>query len=308
MDNQIALLHARVASVQSAEATYNKTKDDYDRALPLVKTGAVTVEDLDRRKEAMLVAQAELEEAKQNVYQVRVGLGLPPTPPDGNLTEVPADLDQNFSAVREAQLKLAQTAAQLGVFTSLTDTPSQMIEKFYARDPEHNLDRIYAKLLKEAPAVKVAETQLDEAQANLAQAELNLKYTDIVAEIDGVITRRNVNAGNNVIVGQSLMAIRSLTEIWIDANFKETQLAKIKIGQPVDIDVDMYGSKHRFQGPVTGFTMGTGSTLALLPAENATGNFVKVVQRLPVRIELMDYRPGPASAVHWIIGDAIRAH
>jgi membrane fusion protein (multidrug efflux system) len=291
VDNQIALLRARVASLQSAEATYNKSKDDYDRALPLVKTGAVTAEDLDRRKEAMLVAQAEVEEAKQNVYQVRVGLGLPPTPSDGNLTEVPTDLDQTFSAVREAQLKLAQAAAQLGVFTSLTDSPSQMIQNFYARDPQHNLERIYAKLLKDAPAVKLAETQVDEAKANLDQAELNLRYTDIVAEIDGVITRRNVNPGNNVVVGQSLMAIRSLTDIWIDANFKETQLAKLKIGQPVDLDVDMYGSKHRFLGRISGFTMGTGSTLALLPAENATGNFVKVVQRLPVRINLVDYNP-----------------
>ena len=111
------------------------------------------------------------------------------------------------------------------------------------------------------------------------------------AEIDGVITRRNVNPGNNIVVGQSLMAIRSLTEIWIDANFKETQLADMRIGQSVDLDVDMYGSRQRFKGRISGFTMGTGSTLALLPAENATGNFVKVVQRLPVRIEVMDYDP-----------------
>ena len=87
------------------------------------------------------------------------------------------------------------------------------------------------------------------------------------------------------------MAVRSLTEIWIDANFKETQLASLRIGQPVDIDADMYGSHQRFKGRITGFTMGTGSTLALLPAENATGNYVKVVQRLPVRIELTDYDP-----------------
>ena len=71
------------------------------------------------------------------------------------------------------------------------------------------------------------------------------------------------------------MAIRSLTEIWIDANFKETQLAGLRIGQPVDIHVDMYGNRHHFRGRITGFTMGTGSTLALLPPQNATGNFVK---------------------------------
>jgi membrane fusion protein (multidrug efflux system) len=94
-----------------------------------------------------------------------------------------------------------------------------------------------------------------------------------------------------LVAGQSIMAVRSLTDIWVDANFKETQLADLRIGQPVDLDVDMYGSRQRFQGRISGFTMGTGSTLALLPAENATGNFVKVVQRLPVRVDLINYDP-----------------
>ena len=115
---------------------------------------------------------------------------------------------------------------------------------------------------------------------------MDLRYTTIVAEIDGVVTRRNVNPGNNVQVGQSLMAIRSLRDIWVDANFKETQIRDLRIGQHVELEVDMYGGKQTFEGRISGFTMGTGSTLALLPAQNATGNFVKVVQRLPVRIDL----------------------
>ncbi len=100
---------------------------------------------------------------------------------------------------------------------------------------------------------------------------------------------RNVNPGNNVQAGQALLAVRSLTEIWIDANFKETQLARLRIGQRVRCEVDMYGSRGEFEGRITGFTMGTGQTLSLLPAQNATGNFVKIVQRLPVRVELTDY-------------------
>jgi membrane fusion protein (multidrug efflux system) len=87
------------------------------------------------------------------------------------------------------------------------------------------------------------------------------------------------------------LAIRSLHDIWVDANFKETQLADLRIGQAADLYVDMYGGRHVFKGRVSGFTMGTGSTLALLPAQNATGNFVKVVQRLPVRIDLEGYDP-----------------
>jgi HlyD family secretion protein len=105
-------------------------------------------------------------------------------------------------------------------------------------------------------------------------------------EIDGVVTRRNVNPGNDVQVGQSLMAIRSLSEIWVDANFKETQLRDLRIGQAADLYVDMYGHRQVFNGRISGFTIGTGSTLALLPPQNATGNFVKIVQRLPVRIEI----------------------
>jgi membrane fusion protein (multidrug efflux system) len=166
-----------------------------------------------------------------------------------------------------------------------------MLAEFYKRDPSGNIDVIFAQLLRDAPEIKQAEAKLGEAQANLHQAELNLSYCDVIAEIDGVVTRRNVNPGNHVLAGEELMAVRSLTEIWVDANFKETQLAKLRIGQPVDLDVDMYGRRRRFRGRISGFTMGTGSTLALLPAENATGNFVKVVQRLPVRIELTDYSP-----------------
>ncbi len=167
----------------------------------------------------------------------------------------------------------------------------QAVEQFYRQDPQGNLDRIYAKLIEDAPAIKLAKAKRDEAKADLDQAELNLRYCEVVAEIDGVITRRNVNPGNNVQAGEGLMALRSLTDIWIDANFKETQLSELRIGQPAELEVDMYGSHKTFKGRISGFTYGTGSTLALLPPQNATGNFIKVVQRLPVRIDLSDYDP-----------------
>jgi len=292
VDNQIALLRSRVATLASKKAALAKAQADYDRALPLVASGGIAKEEVDRRKEVLAVAEAEVEEALQGVYQIRVSLGLPPTPASGNdLAQTPPDLDQTFSAVRQAQQSLAQAAAQLNITDSFDVTPKQMIADFYKRDPSGDIDKIYAKILPEAPAVKLSEAKLAEAERNLDQANLNLSYTNVWAEIDGVVTRRNVNRGNNVVAGQSLMAVRSLTEIWIDANFKETQIARMRIGQPVDLDVDMYGSKHRFEGQITGFTMGTGSTLALLPPENATGNFVKVVQRLPVRIDVLHYDP-----------------
>ena len=292
VNNQEALLRSKVATLASQRATLDKAQADYTRAVPLVDSGAVTKEELDRRKESLLIAQSEVEEALEGVYQIRVGLGLPPKPASGDdLAEVPPDLNQTFSSVRQAQASLIQSAAQLGVVEAFDQTPAAMVAEFYKRDPTGNIDRIYDQLLKTAPAVKQAQAKLAQAQSNLDQANLNLRYCDVVSEIDGVVTRRDVNPGNNVVAGQSLMAVRSLTDIWVDANFKETQLASLRLGQRAELDVDMYGSKHHFTGRISGFTFGTGSTLALLPAENATGNFVKVVQRLPVRIDLVDYDP-----------------
>jgi membrane fusion protein (multidrug efflux system) len=293
VDDKVATLKLRVATLNSKKASLTKAQADYNRNKPLVANGAITQQDMDAYTEAMLVAQAQVQEALQGVYQIRVSLGLPPVPVAGNdLTQVPPDLNQSFSSVREAQARLIQAASALGVTTSSFNlSPRQMVEEFYKRDPKGDIDRIYAQLLKDAPAIKQAEAKVMQADQNLAEAKLNLRYCKILAEIDGVITRRNVNPGNNVVVGQSLMAIRSINEIWIDANFKETQLAKLRIGQPVSIDVDMYGRHQEFAGRISGFTMGTGSTLALLPPQNATGNFVKVVQRLPVRIDLVDYEP-----------------
>jgi membrane fusion protein (multidrug efflux system) len=292
VNNQIALLRSKAATLQSQRASMARAETDFERAKTLLASSAIAKEEFDLRKETFLVAQARVEEALQGVYQVRVSLGLSSKPEKGDdLTQVPADLDQTFSSVRQAQARLIQAAAELGVTDSFNKSPKQMVADFYKRDPQGDIDQIYAKLLEDAPGVKQAEAKLAQAQRNLAQANLNLRYCDVMAEIDGVVTRRNVNEGNNVVAGQSLMAVRSLKEVWIDANFKETQLADLRIGQAVDLDVDMYGSRQRFKGRVSGFTMGTGSTLALLPAENATGNFVKVVQRLPVRIELVDYDP-----------------
>ena len=293
VDNQIALLRANVAALDKSRATLTLAKTEFDRYKKLVETKVASREEFDQRQQNLDVAKAEFNQATENVIQGRVALGLPAKPVSGDdLSQTPPDLDQTFSSVRQAQSDLLQSAAQLNVFpTSYNLGPKEMVDEFYKRDPSGNIDQIYVTLMKEAPALKQASAKLLAAKRDLEQAQLNLRYCDILAEIDGVVTRRNVNPGNNVQAGQSLMAIRSLTEVWVDANFKETQLASLRIGQPVDLRLDMYGKRHEFKGRISGFTMGTGSTLALLPAENATGNFIKVVQRLPVRIEFTDYDP-----------------
>ena len=293
VNNQIANLRAAVAGLQSKKATLELAKANLKRGEELAPSGGISKEDLDQRRQMVKVDDAAVDQAQQAVYAIRVGLGLPATPPKGqDLGDVPADLDQNFSSVREALATLLQSAAQIGYFpTSWNATPKQAVADFYKQDPKGDLDRIYAQIIPRAPAIKQAEAKLLQTRRDLEQAELNLRYCAVVSDIDGIVTRRNVNPGNYVQVGQDLMAVRSITEIWVDANFKETQLARLRIGQRVRCEVDMYGRQREFAGRISGFTMGTGQTLALLPPQNATGNFVKIVQRLPVRIELTNYDP-----------------
>jgi len=296
VDNQVALLRARVATLRSKEATLDRARADFKRAQSLFSRGAIPREELDQRREAERVAEAIAHQALEEVSETRVSLGLPPRPEKGNLYDVPPDLNQHYSGVRQALAELVESVAEVGLpLISTTQTPQQALEEFSKRDKEGNIDRIMESIVPEAPGVRQAVARRIQAERDLAQAELNLRYCEVRAEIDGVITRRSVNPGNNVAAGQTIMAIRSLTEIWIDANFKETQLVDMRIGQRAEVEVDMYGRRKRFQGRVTGFTMGTGQTLALLPPQNATGNFVKIVQRLPVRIELEDYDPEQAT-------------
>jgi membrane fusion protein (multidrug efflux system) len=287
VDRQVALLHARIAAVDKSRAALVLAQLDFDRARQLLPNSDVPRSVYDKRQAELTSAGAELAQSLADVYQSRVSLGLPAQPArGGDLGQVPPDLDETYSSVLQAQTELIQSAAQLGVVHSFGQGPKAMLAQF---EKLGDIDSTFAQFTANAPAVKQAEAKLEAAKRDLAQAELDLRYCNIVAEIDGVVTRRNVNPGNYVQVGQNLMAVRSLNEIWVDANFKETQLRDLRIGQPVDLRVDMYGGKHVFKGRVSGFTMGTGSTLALLPPENATGNFVKVVQRLPVRIDLVDY-------------------
>ena len=135
---------------------------------------------------------------------------------------------------------------------------------------------------------QAAVADVKEAQAKVDQAKLNLSYTRVTAPTAGIINRKNVNVGSNLSIGQDLMTIVPLTNLWVTANFKETQLERMRAGQPVVIRVDALGGR-RFHGKVTQIGGATGSRLSLFPPENATGNFVKVVQRIPVRIDFTNF-------------------
>ncbi len=124
------------------------------------------------------------------------------------------------------------------------------------------------------------------AQAKLKQALLDLERTEIKAPFDGVVTRRNIQVGQRVAPGTVLMMVVPTSQLYVDANFKESQLEKVLPGQKAVLSSDLYGDSVEYHGTVVGFSGGTGSAFALIPAQNATGNWIKVVQRLPVRIQL----------------------
>lgn len=130
------------------------------------------------------------------------------------------------------------------------------------------------------------QPQIQNAIAGLKQAWLNLQRTQIKSPIDGYVARRSAQVGQAVSVGSPLMAVISTDQMWLDANFKETQLTDMRLGQPVEIHFDLYGKDKTFNGTVIGIDMGTGSAFSLLPSQNASGNWIKVVQRVPVRIQL----------------------
>ena len=124
------------------------------------------------------------------------------------------------------------------------------------------------------------------AQARLAAAKLDIERAVIRAPIDGVVTKRQVQLGQRVAQGTPIMTIVPMSQVYIDANFKERQLRGVRVGMPVTATADIYGGSVVFHGRVAGIAGGTGASQALIPAQNATGNWIKVVQRLPVRIEL----------------------
>jgi len=134
----------------------------------------------------------------------------------------------------------------------------------------------------QSATVSTAQAAIAQAEANLAAAELQLSYTVIVAPVDGVVTRRSVERGQIVQAGQGLMVVVPLQDVYVTANFKETQLARVRPGQRAEIKVDTYGST--FAAHVDSLSGASGAMMSLMPPENATGNFVKVVQRIPVKI------------------------
>ncbi len=188
-----------------------------------------------------------------------------------------AAADAAKAAVADAHA--GQQAAADGVRVAHEkESQSQALQKYAQTGPQ--------QVAAQSARAKQAEAQVQQAQAQLDQAKLNLSYTKIVAPAAGIITRKSVEIDQNVAAGQNLLTLVSLDDLWVTANFKETQLKHMSAGQSVKIHVDSTGKDY--DGKVTQIGGATGSVLSLFPPENATGNYVKVVQRIPVRVDFTD--------------------
>jgi len=206
-----------------------------------------------------------------------------------------AALDSANEAVKlaEAKLELAESELIRGDelfvkgYNTKQDIDRLETDKKVAvaqlNDARKNVRKVEAQI---GLAVKGGkEAQVAQEKAKLEQARLNLSYTKIVSPADGYVTRKSVEPGSNIQAGQPLMAVVQLGDPWVTANYKESQLTYVRPGQPVDFTVDAYPG-HVFRGRIDSIMAGTGAAFSLLPPENATGNFVKIVQRVPVKITI----------------------
>ena len=261
----------------SAQVAGNISKINVDNMDP-VQAGDVLLE-LDDTN-----AKLSFEQAKSNLANaVR------------QVSQLNYTVKQLKSAVRANEITLAQAQGNLNRRVQLVKDGAIDKESFqHAKEAvelakanlttsQNQLEANQALLL-DGPLSE--QPQIQNAVSNLKQAWLNLERTKIRSPIKGYVARRNAQVGQAVSVGGALMAVVTTDQMWLDANFKETQLTHMRIGQPVEIHFDLYGKDKTFNGKVVGIEMGTGSAFSLLPTQNATGNWIKVVQRVPVRIQL----------------------
>lgn len=233
---------------------------------------------------ALFAAQASVEAARAGVgsAQAQVGTAQSNVGVSAALREkLERDLKRNDYLLKEEVITRAEyDAAQ----ANLRSTTAQRATA------EHQVSAARATVSTAQQQVAVAQAMVKQRQADLDNALLQLSYTALVAPGDGFISKKNVEPGQFVQPGQNLLAIVGEGAVWVTANFKETQMTDMKVGQPVEVDVDAYPNV-KFPGHVESISAATGARFALLPPDNASGNFVKVVQRIPVRVALDQHDP-----------------
>ena len=287
-------------ALESAEAAVAETSGEAAAANPTVPiTETNTSTTIATSQAAVSAAQANLAAAKQNqdaaVARERQA--------EADNVAAQADLARYASLVQKQEI--SQQLYDRQVATAKAAQEAVAADRATAAAAAQQVDAAEAQLheaqSRAAAAASIAQRQVEiqratvqqknasvgEKKANLDQARLNLSYTKIYAPADGVVGRKNLEVGMRVQTGQELLAVVQLKDIWVTANFKETQLRKVRPGQRVTIHVDTYDKDY--EGYVESMPGATGAEFSLLPPENATGNYVKVVQRLPVRIRFKGY-------------------
>jgi membrane fusion protein (multidrug efflux system) len=232
--------------VNDAQLTFNKAKQNFIQA---VRQTRQLMTNSDQLAAQIALRKTDLAKAQEDLKRRQTLAGTDAISPE--------ELSHARDAVASAQAALDASVQQ----------------------QKANNDLLGSDKVEQEPQVQAAATSLREAW-------LALERTKIKAPAAGYIARRNIQVGQRISAGTALMAIVPLQSVWVDANFKEVQLDSIRIGQPVELTADLYGSAMTYHGKVAGLSAGTGSAFSLLPAQNATGNWIKVVQRLPVRIAL----------------------
>jgi membrane fusion protein (multidrug efflux system) len=211
-----------------------------------------------------------------------------------NVRALFAKADEQRAQLTQAQALLAQRQSDYKRRAAAVGDGAVSAEDL--SDARHVLDQSAAATIAAQHALNQTLAQIEgtnvannpgvlAAEARLRDAAINLFYTRLTAPIDGVIAQRNAGVGDQVAAGTPLMAVVPLATVWVDANFKEVQLRHMRIGQPATVTADIYGSSVTYHGHVAGLPAGSGDAFALLPPQNASGNWIKIVQRLPVRIE-----------------------
>jgi len=287
-DYQVALERAK-ADYQDALAMAQAA----EFGVPVQSVGSVSqirsaTADMDSAQAGVAAALKQSEAAQQQVFEAQA-----------NAKKLNTDVERYRQLLGKREISQQQFDQATASATSANATVSARQAELLAAQAqvkmaESRIEQANAEL-KNANATpntvaatkaraESAQAQAMRSKAALDQAQLNLSYTTILAPVDGVVGKRSVQVGQTIGVGQDLMAVVPRRDVWVTANFKETQLAHMKPGQPVKIKIDTYGG-HTWDGHVTSIGGATGAKYSLLPPENATGNYVKVVQRIPVRID-----------------------
>jgi membrane fusion protein (multidrug efflux system) len=206
-----------------------------------------------------------------------------------------ATAEQLRAQIAEREIELKRAQDDYGRRSNLLQDGAVSSEEL--SHTQDNIAQIRANLIEAREQLKATTVQIDgttvkthpqvlAAEAAVRDAALALRRTHILAPVTGVVARRSVQVGQRVAAGTPLMAVVPLDDVWVDANFKEVQLKDMRVGQPVEVRSDVYGRSVKYHGKLVGLSAGSGSAFALLPAQNASGNWIKIVQRVPVRIVL----------------------